>query len=59
MEIKALLEKANSDSDIDKIIVIINRSIIKTTASLQMAYMNQLYHMRGLCHMKVKQYEMA
>ena len=59
VEAKMLFEKANSPSDVEEALMVINSAIIKATGSLQMPHMNQLYHMRGLCFFKLKQYELA
>lgn len=54
-----LFEKANSDAEVETVLVLINRAITKATSSLQMPHMNQLYHMRGMCYFKLKLYELA
>ena len=56
---KMLLEKANDPHEIEEALGIFNKAITKIAGSPQMPHINQLYHMRGLCYFKLRQYELA
>ena len=56
---KMLMEKAVTNSEIEEALGIFNRALAKVGGGSQMPQINQLYHMRGQCHFKLKQYDLA
>lgn len=53
-EAKVLLDKATTDQEVEEALNIFNRLISKTNVGAQMPHANQLFHMRGQCHFKLK-----
>jgi isochorismate synthase EntC len=55
---KLLYEKAISVSDLEEALKIFASAISKSS-SAQILHLNHIYHLRGLCQFKLKQYEKA
>ena len=53
---KTILERAVTNQDIDEALAIFNKALTKATSTNQISQANHLYHMRGLCYFKIKQY---
>ncbi len=56
---KMQLEKAVEPREVEEALSTFNRAIAKIAGSSQVPHLNQLYHMRGLCYFRLKQYELA
>ncbi len=56
---KTALDKANTPHEIEEALNTFHKAISKTNANNQISQANQLYHLRGLCHFKLRQFEQA
>lgn len=56
---KIVLDKAIINHDLEEALDIFNRAINKINSSNQTSQSNQLYHLRGQCYFKLKQFEQA
>ena len=56
---KSILDKAIIPPEIQDALAIFNKAIIKASNNNQVPQVNQLYHLRGLCYFKLKQFEQA
>jgi isochorismate synthase EntC len=55
---KLLYEKATCNSDYEDALRLFSSAISKSS-SAQILHLNHIYHLRGLCEFKLKQYERA
>jgi hypothetical protein len=53
---KTILDRAVTSQDIDEALTIFNKALTKSTSTNQISQANYLYHMRGLCYFRLKQY---
>ena len=56
---KSILDKAIIPPQIEDALAIFNKAINKASTNNQVPQVNQLYHLRGMCHFKLKQFELA
>ena len=56
---KALFDRAIMPQEIEDALGLFNKAIAKTASNNQVPQVNQLHHMRGLCHFKLQRFELA
>lgn len=56
---KAIFDRAITNQDIDDALAVFNKALAKSTSSNQISQSNQLYHLRGLCYFRLRQFEQA